>query len=246
MYLLRGRGETPTVDREATATALRRAATDRTPAVRVWTPHRQVAFGRRDAREEGYGRAKRHARDRGYQPVERDVGGRAVAYTGETLAFAVALPIADARSGLSDRYDAATEAVVGALTAAGARVEPGEPPESFCPGAHSIRVVDGGKVSGIAQRVREDAALVAGCLTVAASDEPAIASTLDPVYDALGVPFEPASVGSVAGAGGPDDPALVRRTVESALAESDLVAEAEGNAEEKRGPRVVRVSAWAE
>jgi len=32
---------------------------------------------------------------------------------------------------------------------------------------------------------------------------------LDPVYDALGVPFDPDTVGSVSTAGGPDDPERV-------------------------------------
>ena len=40
---------------------------------------------------------------------------------------------------------------------------------------------------------------------------------LDPVYGALSVPFDPASVGSVAASGGPADPERVARAVESAL-----------------------------
>jgi hypothetical protein len=37
------------------------------------------------------------------------------------------------------------------------------------------------------------------------------------VYDALGYPFDPASVGSVAAAGGPSDPEPVRAAVEREL-----------------------------
>ena len=77
----------------------------------------------------------------------------------------------------------------------------GEPPDSFCPGTHSLQA--DGKVVGIAQRVRQDVALTAGLVVV--RDHDAVAAVLSPVYDALGVPFDPASVGSVARAGGTVD-----------------------------------------
>ncbi len=78
-----------------------------------------------------------------------------------------------------------------------------------------MRAVDGGKVAGIAQRVRQDAALVSGCVTVAQRGP--IRAVLAPVYDALGVPFDPDTVGSVAAAGGPDDPAAVRDALTAGL-----------------------------
>jgi len=48
-------------------------------------------------------------------------------------------------------------------------------------------------------------------------DHEGIADVLDPVYDALGVPFNPATVGSVERAGGTADRERVRRAVERAL-----------------------------
>lgn len=180
---------------------------------------RQVAFGRRDAREPGFGRAKRLAAERGFEPIERDVGGRAVAYPGDTLAFAHALPLVDGRGfeSIPDRYERAIETVIRALRSLGAEVSTGEPPESFCPGDHSIRVAGGGKVAGIAQRVRGDAALVAGCLVVTRADASAVADATAAVYDALGVPFDPETVGSVAEANGPEDPKPVARALEDAF-----------------------------
>ncbi|ACM57704.1 lipoate--protein ligase family protein [Halorubrum lacusprofundi] len=218
MRVLRGRDPRPAVDREHTA-ALLADASDGTPGVRVWTPPRQVAFGRRDAREPGFGRAKRLAAERGFEPIERDVGGRAVAYPGDTLAFAHALPLVDGRGfeSIPDRYERAIETVIRALRSLGAEVSTGEPPESFCPGDHSIRVAGGGKVAGIAQRVRGDAALVAGCLVVTRADASAVADATAAVYDALGVPFDPETVGSVAEANGPEDPKPVARALEDAF-----------------------------
>lgn len=213
MRVLRGRAGSIDADREATAGMLETAGETREPAVRVWTPHRQLAFGRRDANEPGYADARAVADERGVPPVERSVGGRAVAYTGTTLAFARAIPIEDLRTGLDARYDDAAERVRNALADLGVGVERGEPPASFCPGAHSLSA--DGKIVGIAQRVTSKAALVSG--VVIATDHEGIADVLEPVYEALSVPFDPATVGSVVRAGGPDDPREIARAIESRL-----------------------------
>jgi lipoate-protein ligase A len=183
------------------------------PALRVWTPHRQVAFGRRETNEAGYEAARAIARDRGFTPVERSVGGRAVAYTGSTLAFALAVPIEDQRSGLDERYAHATDRVQRALWRLGVPARRGEPAGSFCPGRHSLSY--SGKLVGIAQRVRSEGALVSGIVVV--DDHGEIASVLEPVYNALGAPFDRGSVGSVARAGGRADPDAVAREIESRL-----------------------------
>ncbi len=218
MRVFRGRADQPAADR-AVADRLLSAAAEGIPSVRVWAPPRQVAFGRRDTREETYGAAARAARNAGFVPLERDVGGRAVAYTGDTLAFAAAMPtdIAAADDGIEGRYNRTTETVVSVLDGLGSSVSVGEPAASFCPGDHSIRVEDGGKLSGIAQRVTADAVVVAGCLIVTPADAAAIRSVLSPVYGALSVPFDPASVGSVADGGGSADTERVARALEASL-----------------------------
>ncbi|ARS89889.1 lipoyl protein ligase domain-containing protein [Natrarchaeobaculum aegyptiacum] len=219
MYVYRGRAADVTVDRSVSERLLEHAAGGDS-AVRVWTPHRQFAFGRRDRRLEGYDRARERARDRGFPPLEREVGGRAVAYDGETtLAFARAAPVADLRRGTDERYERVTAAVENALREVGLdSVQRGEPANSFCPGAHSLSVTRGAgleKVVGIAQRVRHDAALTAGIVVVDRRDE--LATALEAVYDALEVPFDPASVGSVATGDGPTDPDAVAAALENAL-----------------------------
>ena len=183
-------------------------------ALRAWTPQRQVVFGRRDRRSDGYERAREVARERGYAVVERQVGGSAVAYTGDTVAFALAEPVDDHRTGLRERYDRALDALRAALADSGVDARRGEPPDSFCPGSHSLQTADG-KVVGVAQRVRRDVTVVAGVVVV--SDADAVSAVLDPVYDALDVPFDAGSVGSVAEAGGPASPAPVVRALETAF-----------------------------
>ena len=214
MRVLRGRAGAIEEDRAVTRALADDVEASGEPTVRAWTPHRQVAFGRRDARSDGYAGAKRAAERRGFPTHERDVGGRAVAYTGNTVAFVRVEPVDDFRGGTDERYERAVAEMREALASLGVEAREGEPPDAFCPGAHSLST-DAGKVVGIAQRVRQGAAAVAGIVLVRDHDE--IAEVLDPVYGALGVPFDPASVGSVAASGGPADAERVARAVESAL-----------------------------
>jgi len=204
VQVVRGRPSSLDADRAVLDAVTDQVAATGVPAVRAWTPHRQVAFGRRDTRADDYELACQRAEARGYPPIERSVGGRAVAYTGSTVAFAAVIPTteADSRQGLDARYEAATTGVVGALRSLGVPARRGEPDASFCPGAHSVQAH--GKISGIAQRVRRDAAVVSGIVVVDAHEE--LAAVLDAVYGALDVPFDPTSVGSVARAGAPTPP----------------------------------------
>ncbi|RQG86724.1 lipoate--protein ligase family protein [Natrarchaeobius halalkaliphilus] len=213
MRVIRGETQSLEADTAVTISLLERTAHDRTPVVRVWHPHRQVAFGRRDTNARQYDSARQIARREGFEPVERTVGGRAVAHTGTTVAFARCVPIDDPRTGLNERYESTSSDVRTALVELGVDARRGEPDDSFCPGTHSFRA--NGKLVGIAQRVRNDAALVSGIVLV--RDHGEIARVLSPVYDALEVPFDPQSVGSLARAGGETDPAVVRSVLEDAL-----------------------------
>lgn len=211
--VVRGRADGIGEDRAVTRALVGDVAETGEPVVRAWTPHRQVVFGRRDARADGYDRARAAAEGRGFPTRERRVGGRAVAYTGRTVAFCRIEPLADMREGMTARYDAAIEDLCGALADLGAPLDRGEPEGAFCPGSHSLSA--GGKVVGLAQRVRRGAATVAGICLVA--DRGPVADVLESVYAALDVPFERSSVGSVVRAGGPDDPERVARAIERAL-----------------------------
>lgn len=212
MRLSRGRGVDPEPDQRRTREMVDRVAETDEPGVRVWTPRRQVVFGRRDRRSDGYERARETARVRGYAVRERAAGGRAVAYTGQTIAFALAEPVDDYRTGIQTRYDRALDSIGRALAVCGVDAERGEPPDSFCPGSHSLQV-DAGKVAGVAQRVTQDVAVVTGVIVV--RDHDAIADVLGPVYADLGVEFDPSSVGSLAASGGTADAATVVEALET-------------------------------
>ena len=213
MRLLRGRAGDSQRDHERTGALVESVASDREAALRVWTPHRQVAFGRRDRRAEGYEMAQQAARDRGYAVLERAVGGRAVAYTGSTVAFSLVEPTTDGRETIQARYDRASAVVKSALDAVGVDAREGEPPDAFCPGSHSLQC--DGKLVGLAQRVTSAAAVTAGVLVV--EDHEAIGAVLAPVYDALDVRFDPGTVGSIERAGGNADTSTVVRALEDAF-----------------------------
>jgi octanoyl-[GcvH]:protein N-octanoyltransferase len=190
-------------DRKVTALLTDFAMNTSESVLRVWTPPKQVAFGRRDTIADGYDYAQRIATQHGYEPVERRVGGSAVAYTGHTVAFATAIPTDSPQSGVKRRYSEVTRLMLQTLRNVGATVTEGEPSNSFCPGQHSI--MGKGKIVGIAQRIQRNCVLVAGCVIVQSTDSAAISTVLNPIYSALDLSFEKNSVGSVAEAGGSDD-----------------------------------------
>lgn len=212
--VLRGRAPTPEADRKIAMEQFDAAVASGESVVRVWIPPRQLAFGRRDANEEGYEAAKAAAHSMGFPPMERSVGGRAVAYDGKTtLAFAAVEPDPHERLAIDDRYRNAVSIVREALESIGAEVQSGEPTASFCPGDHSLQ--NGGKLAGIAQRVTQDRTMVSGVIIVA--NAPVLRNVLTAVYDRLGVPFEPTSLGSVTQANGPEDPERVSEAIETAF-----------------------------
>jgi octanoyl-[GcvH]:protein N-octanoyltransferase len=217
MRVVRGSLSNVENDRRVTEQLTRLTKRTEEPTLRVWTPPRQIAFGRRDSTVEGYQRARRVATEHGYEPFERSVGGRAVAYTGSTVAFAFAVPTDDERGGIETRYRETTSRLIRSLEAVGAVVSRGEPDRSFCPGEHSIQGT--GKIVGIAQRVQRDSALIGGCVIALTADEEAISNVLGPVYDALNAPFDPSSVGSVEGAGGVADVGPVIEAIEAGFIE---------------------------
>lgn len=221
MRVLRGRGDTIEDDRSHTRALLEDTRDTGESGVRVWRPPRQIAFGRRDSSVDGYETARMAANSHDYPPTERPVGGRAVAYTGRTVAFARTKRIEDVRTGLKARYLAATTDLQAALGRLGVHARPGEPDASFCPGSHSLRAE--GKIVGVAQRVHKTVALVSGIVIV--QDHAAIAAVLEDVYEALGLAFDRSSVGSIDRAGGSDDPETVIHEIERSLADDDPTIE---------------------
>lgn len=146
-----------------------------------------------------------------------------MALTGTTVTVLWVTQIDDVRRGLEGRYATARDRLERTLESLGVTPTRDEPPNSFCPGQHGLSAE--GKLVGLAQRVRADVAVVAGLIVI--DDHDAIATVLADVYDALDVPFDPASVGSLERAGGEADPDAVIATVERAFLEETAATRVE-------------------
>lgn len=159
--------------------------------VRIYRPEPTVGFGRLDARRSGYEAAVAAARAHGFAPVAREPGGHAAAYHGGSLILEIL-----GSGGIADvqrRFDDASGRIVAALRGLGVDARVGEVPGEHCPGRWSVNVGGRVKVAGLAQRVKPGASMV-GAHIVCEDPEPIRAVLVD-VYAALGLPFDPATVG---------------------------------------------------
>jgi lipoate-protein ligase A len=178
------------------AAIMRRVARgDLPPTARMHRTGRSLAFGRIDRLSPGYPRALEIAREHGYEPVERMAGGRAAVFHEGTIAFSKATKEAALRSGLQDRFDEMTAIVAGALERLGIEAQIGEVPGEYCPGESSVSWAGKKKLVGIGQRVIAGGAHVGGVLVFRGADE--IRDVLIPVYDALGLDWNPETAGSI-------------------------------------------------
>jgi lipoate-protein ligase A len=185
------------------------------PAARIHRTVPSVAFGRADRNSVGYGIAVDAARSHGFDAIERLAGGRAAVFHEGTVAVSMVVPVDESRSGIVDRFREITTVTTDALEAVGVDSEVGEVPGEYCPGAYSIHARGAVKLAGFGQRLVKGAAHVGG--VVVADGTTRIRSVLLPVYAALGLSWDPATVGSVADEGGPGVD-TVAEALEAALA----------------------------
>lgn len=166
--------------------------------LRLYRPRGPMAvFGRRDARLPTFGMAAEVARGAGFQPAVRVTGGKAVAYTSNALVLDVVKR--RAADGVDDpiaRFQTYGAQLVAAFAAMGIEAQLGAVPGEYCPGAHSINVRGAAKLVGTSQRVVRGAWLFSALIVL--DDRERVSQVLADIYAALGEPFDPASVGSVA------------------------------------------------
>jgi lipoate-protein ligase A len=185
------------MDTAVSHAVLRRASEGQVgPTLRLHRPGAVVAFGPRDRVAPGFAEAVAAARAHGYGVVERLAGGRAAVFHERTIAFSWVTPHPAPREGIRARFDATTEIMVEALRAVGVDARPGEVPGEYCPGEDSINAGGRTKLVGVGQRVIARAAHVGGVIVVDEGDR--IREVLLPVYRALGLEWDPDTVGSVA------------------------------------------------
>lgn len=200
MDLLRGALET--TDDQATEVGLAHALVRRVgrgeagPAVRVYRPSAPVvAFGRRDTLRPGFDSALRAVREAGFTPVVRAPGGRAVAYTTNSLVVDHVGQDPGFLSGMDERFRGYAELWAEVLRGQGVDARIGAVPGEYCPGEHSVNAGDRVKLVGTAQRMIRGAWLFSAVAVV--DDAELLRPVLTEVYRSLDLPFAPESVGDV-------------------------------------------------
>jgi octanoyl-[GcvH]:protein N-octanoyltransferase len=171
------------------------AAGDLPETARLGTPGRLVTFGRRDAVSAGYKAAVEAARSAGYDVVERIAGGRAAAYNGQALNLSRAHRDPNPAGATRARFAEMAELLRATLAELGVDARIGEVEGEYCPGAFSVNAGGRAKLAGIGQRLIKGGAHVGCVIVVGGSD--ALREVLVSVYEALGIGWEPETVGSV-------------------------------------------------
>jgi lipoate-protein ligase A len=172
---------------------------ERGALLRMYAPSPTLAFGRRDTRLPGFQRAGEAAARAGFVPVVRAAGGRATAYHEGTLIVDQIQPEPEPMLTHQERFRVFGGLFADALRRVGVDTRVGEIPGEYCPGEFSVHGVasDGARVKlvGTAQRVVAGAWLFSSVVVVSGS--PVLRAVTEEVYRELGIPLDPATVGSV-------------------------------------------------
>jgi octanoyl-[GcvH]:protein N-octanoyltransferase len=189
--------EPPALDTAVSHAVLRLVAKGVEPeTLRLHRPGAVVAFGLQDRLAPGYRRAVEAARARGFGSVQRLAGGRAAVFHDQTISFSWAIPDPSPKERLESRFEHVAEIMADAFRDLGVDARVGEVPGEYCPGAHSVNAGGKRKLMGVGQRLIAGAAHVGGVVVVGGSDR--VREVLVPVYEALGLLWDPATAGSLA------------------------------------------------
>jgi octanoyl-[GcvH]:protein N-octanoyltransferase len=187
----------PAYDTAVSHAILERVARGELPETfRLARPGAMVAFGKQDVNSAGYTDAITAAYAGGFEAVQRLAGGRAAVFHENTIAFAWAGLAQDTFSGTHDRFRTIAGIVERALQRLGVDARTGEIPREYCPGEYSINARGETKLVGIGQRLIKGAWHIGGVIVVAEADR--VRDVLIPVYEALGLEWDPDTAGAVA------------------------------------------------
>jgi len=163
--------------------------------LRIHRPGPVLAFGPLDRLSPGYTKAIEAARSHGFSSVLRLAGGRAAVFHEQTIAFSWAIPDVQPRLHIERRFREVSGSVASALRDLGVDARVGDVPGEYCPGEFSVNAGGKTKLVGIGQRILLRAAHVGGVVVVAESER--VRDVLVPVYEALGLDWDPATAGSL-------------------------------------------------
>jgi octanoyl-[GcvH]:protein N-octanoyltransferase len=177
------------------ATLMRVAAGELPPTIRLHPTSRILAFSRQDRAAAGFRAAARAAEARGFAPVVRLAGGRAAVFHEATLACSWAVPDRRPAGRTTERFRELAELLGRALARLGVDARVGEIPREYCPGEWSVNAGGRTKLVGIGQRLIAGGAHRGAVIVVGGAEW--IREALVPVYEALGLDWDPATAGSI-------------------------------------------------
>jgi len=187
----------PARDTAISHAILRRVSDGLEPeTLRLHRPGDIVAFGPKDRLAPGFGRAIEAARAAGFGSVQRLAGGRAAVFTTRSIAFSWAMGDPVPRKGIRARFEELAAIIAAAFQDLGIDARIGAVPGEYCPGEHSVSARGRTKLMGVGQRLVQRAVHVGGVVVV--DDSLRVREVLVPVYQALGLDWDPATVGSLA------------------------------------------------
>lgn len=187
----------PALDTAISRVLLERVDRGELPAtLRLSRPSAIVAFSSRDARTPGFDGAVAATEAQGFAPVLRLAGGRPAVFTPTTIAFSWSVPTDQPSTGIVERFETLSGCLVAAFRALGVDARVGEVEGEYCPGEYSVNAGSTHKVAGVGQRLLRRAAHTGGVVVV--EDPERINRVLIPVYEAMGVAFDPAVTGALA------------------------------------------------
>lgn len=188
----------PVLDMAVTHALLRAVgAGDLPPLARVYVPGPTLAFSRVDALAPGFRAATDAARAFGWTPLVRLGGGHAAGYDQGSVVLELITAEDGVTTAVQERFAAGTAVLLDGLADAGVDCVVGELPREYCPGRWSVHLAGagGGKIAGAAQRNIRGASLFATAVVVTGA--PRLRKALVAVYSALGLDWDPATVGAV-------------------------------------------------
>jgi octanoyl-[GcvH]:protein N-octanoyltransferase len=186
----------PALDAAVSRAVMHRVAEGALPeTLRLARPAAVVAFAKRDALSPGYPAALAAARARGFGAILRLAGGRAAVFHEGTLELAHAVPDPDPKPGIHQRFEATATLIVRALRRLGTDARVGEVPGEYCPGRWSVNAAGARKLAGIGQRVVARGSHTGAVIVVDGAER--VRAALEPVYAALELDWDPATVGAV-------------------------------------------------
>jgi len=171
------------------------AAGESAPALRIYRPRPTVAFSGRDCLEPGIPAAIRVARQHDFVPVRRGPGGRATAYHRGAVGLDHIGSVPHQFDGIRERFQGLGQLLADMLRSLGVDAQVGPVPGEYCPGEFSVNDGRGHKLVGTAQRLVRGGWLFSSMIIVTGARQ--VSDVLDPIYRALGLQFDPATVGAV-------------------------------------------------